>query len=460
MHKFANTHAQILISNMKSDYQIKYDSAKQKRRHQSRHQIGLAVALRKSDRNNEIINLLSAPGYGLIISAKKALQWETRIANAVIDEMQKNNGLFIPPHFQKNVTPMFHLDNIDWLEDSADGKKTSHLLQLSAFQPSGAEKRQNPFIMDLSVSTQSCTLKPNDFNTLLECNKPLPNEFRRDCTYHQGSLPNTERTTLNTWIALKCFEVLASGDHIDVWADMEADILAYIQPIPIVVSNEIDIDINCNEYDYNVVQELCEELCKKEIDIELDQNIIQQFTQQQSSSTTTQSSFDSTCITNSAEGEILVLNKLRENIRQPIETLNIPAFAATNSLVQKDLNTTLTDVYKTPLIPGPASSYSAIYTALKKAQGINAWARGDSPTIVSLDLDLYEKVYKLVNSRDDLRGKFIPRLGELHAVFAHVRAIGHFIAHSGLEDAWIEAEWFDSDAVVRQVIHLYQFCIP
>ena len=214
------------------------------------------------------------------------------------------------------------------------------------------------------------------------------------------------------------------------------------------------------QYDYNVVQELCEELCKKEIDIELDQNIIQQFTQQQSSSTTNQSSFDSTCIPNSAEGEILVVDKLRKNIRQPIETLNIPPFAATNSLVQKDLNTTLTDVYKTPLIPGPASSYSAIYTALKKAQGINAWARGDSPTIVSLDLNLYEKVYKLINSRDDLRGKFIPRLGELHAVFAHVRAIGHFIAHSGLEDAWIEAEWFDSDAVVRQVIHLYQFCIP
>ena len=51
-----------------------------------------------------------------------------------------------------------------------------------------------------------------------------------------------------------------------------------------------------------------------------------------------------------------------------------------------------------------------------------------------------------------MRGRFIPRLGELHAVFAHVRAIGQFISNSGLEDAWVEAEWFDSDAVVRQVI--------
>ena len=114
---------------------------------------------------------------------------------------------------------------------------------------------------------------------------------------------------------------------------------------------------------------------------------------------------------------------------------------------------TLTQVYKTPLIPGPASCYNAIYTALIRAQGINTWSCGSNgPTIVSLDLDLYEKVYKLVNSRDDVRGRFIQRLSELHAVFAHMRAIGQFISNSGLEDAWVEAEWFDSDAVVRQVI--------
>ena len=74
------------------------------------------------------------------------------------------------------------------------------------------------------------------------------------------------------------------------------------------------------------------------------------------------------------------------------------------------------------------------------------------PAIISLDLDLYEKVYKLVNSREDLRGKFVLRLGELHTVFAHIRSLGSFIAHLGFEDAWLEAEWFDSDSVVNQVL--------
>ena len=33
-----------------------------------------------------------------------------------------------------------------------------------------------------------------------------------------------------------------------------------------------------------------------------------------------------------------------------------------------------------------------------------------------------------------------------------MRAIGNFIASSGMEDAWVEAEWFDSYCVVQQVI--------
>ena len=33
-----------------------------------------------------------------------------------------------------------------------------------------------------------------------------------------------------------------------------------------------------------------------------------------------------------------------------------------------------------------------------------------------------------------------------------MRAIGNFIVSSGMEDAWVEAEWFDSYCVVQQVI--------
>ena len=52
--------------------------------------------------------------------------------------------------------------------------------------------------------------------------------------------------------------------------------------------------------------------------------------------------------------------------------LVLPSSAALNSLV-RDIDLSITNVFTIPLIPGPASSYSAIYTALMKAQGITTW---------------------------------------------------------------------------------------
>ena len=122
---------------------------------------------------------------------------------------------------------------------------------------------------------------------------------------------------------------------------------------------------------------------------------------------------------------------IMQTMKLPLNTLQLPSFAGTNSLFH-DINTNITNIFKTPLIPGPASSYKAIYTALMRAQGISVWSCGvAAKTIVSLDLDLYEKCNLLVNSREDMQEKYIIRLGELHTVFAHVRAIGTFIASSG-----------------------------
>ena len=46
---------------------------------------------------------------------------------------------------------------------------------------------------------------------------------------------------------------------------------------------------------------------------------------------------------------------------------------------------------------GPASDYSAIYTGLARPHGISVGTCGESAkTVISLDLDFYEKVYLLV----------------------------------------------------------------
>ena len=69
------------------------------------------------------------------------------------------------------------------------------------------------------------------------------------------------------------------------------------------------------------------------------------------------------------------LYKLKNIFSHPTERLLVPRFAAANSLVQMgQTNINITNIYKTSLIPGPASSYAAIYTALKPAQGISVWS--------------------------------------------------------------------------------------
>ena len=117
------------------------------------------------------------------------------------------------------------------------------------------------------------------------------------------------------------------------------------------------------------------------------------------------------------------------------------------------MDTRITNIFSTPLVPGPASSFSAIYTALKQSQKMSSWSCGNTgKAVISLDLDLYEKCYLLVNSRNDMKEQFVLCLGELHAVFAHIRAIGSYIGGSGIDNAWLSAGCFDSSCLVRQVI--------
>ena len=80
-----------------------------------------------------MLKLLSAPNYGLCITPWQCLRWETSVANSVIDNMTSNENVYVQPNLVKNILPMFHIDNIDWLEDTPDGKNTSHFLIVCIF---------------------------------------------------------------------------------------------------------------------------------------------------------------------------------------------------------------------------------------------------------------------------------------------------------------------------------------
>ena len=77
---------------------------------------------------------------------------------------------------------------------------------------------------------------------------------------------------------------------------------------------------------------------------------------------------------------------LKRRSEKPLENLCIPSFSAIDSVLS-DVDMSLTNIFNTPLVPDPASSYPAIYTALMRSQNISTWAYGDrSKVVISLDL--------------------------------------------------------------------------
>ena len=80
----------------------------------------------------------------------------------------------------------------------------------------------------------------------------------------------------------------------------------------------------------------------------------------------------------------------------------------------------------------------------------------DMPTVVTFDLQLYEKAQKLM-SREDKKGRYVLRIGELHTVFGSLKALGKYIAGSVIDQVWVEAGMY-SPTTVRQILegkHLY-----
>ena len=96
----------------------------------------------------------------------------------------------------------------------------------------------------------------------------------------------------------------------------------------------------------------------------------------------------------------------------------------------------ITRVGALPLLPEQAHDWPTLLTVILQAQKIKQLAVGDEhPTVISFDLALYEKLVQLLDSRTDLQGQFVPRLGELHVVMCALKALGTSIENSGIDDA-------------------------
>ena len=278
------------------------------------------------------------------ISYRRTLLLETAIANAVVENTKKFDGIYVPPFLKKCTFIFFAIDNTDFAEDTLDNKGTTHGTITAVYQKADAPGEPIAPVLELS-DAQNLSVLP--YHIPIEpCSKPKPGPDKREQKFEVSSTCITEShepTTLGWMIASALLRSAENGPQ-----------------------------------------------CK------------------------------------------------------------IPGWAGYKSLVSS--GRPLTQVGALSLLPKVAHEWSTMLTVMLQASQLKSLVVGqDHPTVITFDMALYEKAVQLVDARPNLKSKIVPRLGELHAVMAALRALGTSIENSGIDDAWIEADVY-GPATTRQIL--------
>ena len=73
-------------------------------------------------------------GFGMSVEYNRLLRVESQIEASVLKRMEHNNGLFLPPDIVKGRHIFFAIDNVDFSEDTYDGKRTLHGTAMAIYQ--------------------------------------------------------------------------------------------------------------------------------------------------------------------------------------------------------------------------------------------------------------------------------------------------------------------------------------
>lgn len=397
LQKSASNISQHIVSAFKSDRQIKYVSPiaddKFKLSSETAFSLGVSLLLHQQTRKKSLVDIASRLGIGERYS--RVLRLEAQLAHAVTKRLNECNGLYIPPFVVKNKSVFFAIDNVDFLEDTPTGKDTLHGTAIVMYQKE--TETENRMVSSLEVEgigkKQSLT-EPIPFE-LLPCQAPkLKFEpIRQYTVQRRHGISEVYRIWDLAWAIASCIR----GDNPDVGATIAVqDVAPVSEP---ETGSDASSCVNIETEDLEPVAE------------------------------TPEGGF-SECI---------------------------PTWNAYNSLITTTGTKTNVAVVP-PLIRHSPTSWPGLYTALKRAQNISALVVGEGkPTVITLDLQLYEKAQKLM-SKEDMTGKFVLRIGELHTVFSALKAIGRYIECSGIDQLWVEAGMY-SPTTVRQIIegkHLYR----
>lgn len=103
-------------------------------------QLAVGLAVHQAIRSKEIVNLLH--GFGMSVEYNRLLRVEAQIERSVLKRMEQEDGLFLPPDIVKGRHVFFAVDNVDFAEDTHDGKCTLHGTAMAIYQKSEPDDKK------------------------------------------------------------------------------------------------------------------------------------------------------------------------------------------------------------------------------------------------------------------------------------------------------------------------------
>lgn len=176
LHRLCVNIAQTIMYEVKSSRQMLYKPKsvdhgfKHKATvHENPHVLGVGIKIHSSTRSKHLVQFLHANSVS--VDYGRLLRVETQLAEAVIRKMEETNGVYLPADMSKGKMTFFAIDNIDFTEDTVDGKNTLHGTVLVAFQQRGDQDTPVHESMQLETPGVSKSLKnlPSTIVDLLPC---------------------------------------------------------------------------------------------------------------------------------------------------------------------------------------------------------------------------------------------------------------------------------------------------
>ena len=157
-------------------------------------QLAVGLAVHQAVRSKKIVNILN--GFGMSCEYNKLVRIESQIENIVLERMQANGGIYLPPDIVKGRHVFFAIDNVDFSEDTPDGKRNLHGTAMAIYQQCQPDDKEPDLILSANApNTCSIHELPPSLTELLHCPNPPPRP--QSTTYPTFNIDTDEQPLLD-----------------------------------------------------------------------------------------------------------------------------------------------------------------------------------------------------------------------------------------------------------------------